>query len=140
MLSTRRAEGLAQLVPTGFRFGLVGLVASGVHLAIASVAIAAGIAVLAANAVAFVIALGVSVCGHHAFSFRGRTTFWRGARRFGAGALVAFIANNFVLATLVAVTGESLAWMKVALAILVIPPLTFGYAHLFAYRELARSR
>jgi putative flippase GtrA len=135
MLSTKRPKALAQLVPAGFRFGLVGLIASGVHLAIASLAIAAGMAVLRANAIAFFVALMVSIGGHHAFSFRGRTTFWRGARRFAAVAVAAFIANNCVLAMLIAVTGESWAWIKVAFAILVIPPATFAYAHLFAYRS-----
>lgn len=131
----KRAEGWAGLVPTGFRFGVVGLTASGVHLAAASLAIAAGMEVLHANSIAFVTALIVSLVGHHTFSFGGRTSFWRGAGRFIPGAAVAFVANNLVLAALVALTGETILWLKVALAILVIPPVTFAYAYFFAYRN-----
>ena len=40
-----------------------------------------------------------------------------------------------LLGTLIAATGGSYAWAKVAVAILVIPPATFAYANFFAYRD-----
>ncbi|MCP4308263.1 MAG: GtrA family protein [bacterium] len=128
-------NALDGMIPAGFRFGLVGLVATGVYLVFAALTIAAGVNVLVANGIAFLIAHVVSLCGHHAFSFHGRTSFWRGARRFIPGALVAFVANNLVLAGLVATTGDTYLWLKLAFAILVIPPVTFGYAYFFAYRD-----
>jgi hypothetical protein len=111
------------------------VLASAVHLAVASGALAFGTHVMVANAVGFWVALVVSVVGHHAVSFPGRTSFWRGARRFAPAAVAGFLANNVVLAALVAATGNSYAWVKVAVAILVIPPVTFGYAYFFAYRD-----
>lgn len=123
------------MLHAAFRFGIVGLLASAVHLAVASLALAYGIGVMASNTIGFCIALVVSVVGHHAVSFAGRTTFWRGARRFIPAAVVGFVANSVVLAGLITTTGSSLTWLKIAVAILVIPPATFGYAYVFAYKD-----
>lgn len=122
------------MLRTAFRFGLVGVVASTVHLGVASVALAFGVEVLISNAIGFCVALVVSVVGHHTVSFPNQTTFWRGCWRFVPAAITGFVANNIVLATIVATTGSSHAWIKVAVAILVIPPATFAYAYFFAYR------
>lgn len=135
MWSMTRIEALAALVRPFWRFGLVGLGASAVHFAIATALIGLGVAVLAANCLAFLVALVVTLPGHHYFSFRSRAPFRRGVRRFVPGAVVGFVANNLVLASLVAATGESYAWIKIALAIFVIPPATFCYAYFFAYRD-----
>jgi len=130
-----RIETFVGVAQTAFRFGIVGALASAVHLAVASAAIAAGVQIVFANSIGFCVALGVSLLGHHTISFPKRTAFWRGARRFIPVAIIGFIANNAVLATLVAATGNSLAWLKVAMAILVILPVTFGYAYFFAYKD-----
>jgi hypothetical protein len=111
------------------------VLASVVHLGVAAAALALDFQVILANAVGFFIALAVSVVGHHSVSFRGRTSFWRGTRRFVPAAIVGFLANNFLLGTLIAATGNSHAWVKVAVSILVIPPATFAYAHFFAYKD-----
>lgn len=88
-----------------------------------------------ANAIGFCVAFIVSVVGHHTVSFRGRTSFWRGTRRFAPAAIVGFLANNILLGSLIAATGNSYAWIKVAVSILVVPPVTFAYAQFFAYRD-----
>lgn len=122
------------MIATAFRFGAVGIVASAVHFGAAACALALELPVMAANAIGFVVALGISVFGHHAISFQGRAQFWRGARRFIPAAITGFVANNVLLGTLIVTTGSSYAWLKVAVAILVIPPATFAYAYFFAYR------
>ncbi len=134
MWSTKTSEILAAALQPAGRFAIVGLLASAVHLAVATTLITLGLYVLAANVVGFLVALGVSLVGHHSFSFRSRAPFLQGARRFIPAALAGFLANNLVLALLVATTGDAYAWVNVALAIFVIPPATFCYAYLFAYR------
>ena len=134
-LLTRRIDGFAGMLPSAFRFGVVGLLASAVHLGVASLVVELGVHVMISNTIGFCAALIVSTVGHHTVSFSGRTTFRRGAQRFIPMAVAGFIANNVVLAALVASTGSSLAWLKIAIAILVIPPVTFCYAYFFAYKN-----
>jgi putative flippase GtrA len=131
----KKSDRIFEMLKAAFRFGIVGLLATAVHLAIATTALFLGIEVMLSNAIGFCTALFVSIIGHHHFSFPEQTTFWRGSRRFVPAAIVGFVANNVVLGGLVAATGNSHAWVKVAIAILVIPPATFGYAYFFAYRD-----
>ena len=88
-----------------------------------------------ANMIGFGTALIVSLVGHHKVSFPGRTSFWRGARRFVPAAVIGFLVNNLALLGLVATTGPTYAWLKVAIAILIVPPVTFCYAYFFVYRS-----
>ena len=88
-----------------------------------------------ANMIGFGTALIVSLVGHHKVSFPGRTSFWSGARRFVPAAVTGFLVNNLTLLGLVATTGPTYAWLKIAIAILIVPPVTFGYAYFFAYRS-----
>ena len=133
--STKKNDGIQFFLKAAFRFGLVGLLATAVHLAVASAALFLGIEVMLSNAIGFCTALLVSIFGHHRVSFPGQTSFWRGSRRFIPAAIAGFLANNLVLGSLVAATGNSHAWAKLAIAILVIPLATFGYAYFFAYRD-----
>ena len=114
-----------------FRFGAIGLAATGVHLVVAAAAISAGVNAIAANSLGFISALTISLIGHHIFSFKGRTSFWYGARRFAPVALVGFLINNLALASLVATTGDDYALVKIAIATLVIPPGIFCLCVLF---------
>lgn len=132
---TKKIDRLRVILPAAFRFGAVGLLASATHLAAASGAVALGVEIFVANMVGFLLALVVSLVGHHSVSFPGPRPFWQGARRFIPAAVVGFLANNVALAGLVAATGDSYAWLKIAIAILVIPPATFAYAYFFAYRN-----
>jgi putative flippase GtrA len=131
----RKIERLVEMTRAAARFGVVGAFASAVHLGVASLVLALGVQVMLANTIGFLVALVVSVVGHHTLSFPGRTSFWRGAQRFVPAAIAGFLANNVVLTALIATTGTSYAWLKVAVAILVIPPATFAYAYFFAYKS-----
>ena len=106
-----------------------------VHFCAASLGIRFDLPIMIANIIGFCAALIVSLVGHHKVSFPGRTSFWRGARRFLPAAVTAFVVNNLALLGLIAITGTSYGWLKVAVAILVVPPATFGYAYFFAYRD-----
>jgi len=130
----RRIDRLFAMTRAAFRFGAVGALASAVHFGVATAALALDVQVMLANAIGFVVALAVSVVGHHTVSFPGQTSFRRGAQRFVPAAIAGFLANNVVLTALIATTGTSYAWLKVAVAILVIPPATFAYAYFFAYK------
>lgn len=131
----KKIDRLAEMFHAAWRFGAVGLLASAVHLAVASAALTLGFYVMVSNIIGFCTALVVSVVGHHCISFAGRTSFWRGTQRFVPAALIGFLANNVMLAALIAATGNSFAWLKIAVAILIIPPATFSYAYFFAYRN-----
>lgn len=83
------------------RFGLIGVLATGVHLVTGITLIALGAAALIANVGAFLTAFGFSFVGHHHFSFRGHGLSARKSlSRFAGVALIGFAINETVLAGL----------------------------------------
>lgn len=120
-LRERRAFGELLLAS---RFGLVGLAATTVHLAIISLLIRLGLAPLLANLVAFLCAFGVSFCGHYFWTFRSATGITRAVLRFFLIAVGGFLINSVLLALLLHWT--SLGSTTCALiAVLVVPVLSF---------------
>ena len=84
------------------RFGLVGLLATAVHLLVGSTLILWGLAPERANPVAFCVAFCVSFAGHYTYSFATvGASFWPSAFRFALAAVAGFSVNQFVLVTLV---------------------------------------
>lgn len=80
------------------RFGLVGIIATAVHLAIGATMIFVGVPPATANVFAFLIAVGVSFTGHFYYTFPKHTSshihaFWR----FTAVALIGFLINQLLL-------------------------------------------
>lgn len=83
------------------RFGVVGALATGVHMLIGLMLIGSGWAALVANGFAFVTAFSVSLIGHIGYSFADQeadlaTAAWR----FGIVAVAGFCINEAVLAFL----------------------------------------
>lgn len=86
---------LGQLI----RFGLVGGLATLVHMLVGVSLIGAGIAALFANLVAFLVAFGVSFIGHYGFSFPEKAASLSSAfRRFILVAIGGFLINESLLA------------------------------------------
>jgi putative flippase GtrA len=84
------------------RFGLVGLLATAVHLLVGSTLILWGIAPELANPVAFCFAFCVSFAGHYTYSFAAvGASFWPSAFRFALVAVAGFSVNQSILVTLV---------------------------------------
>jgi putative flippase GtrA len=127
-------SGVRALIGEAARFGLVGAAATGVHLAVAFGARGLGAEVFVANVIGFAAALGVSLAGHHHFSFRRRVGFARGAARFVPIALLAFALNNGLLAALLSAFGSRFADLSLAIAIVAVPLISFVLARQFAYR------
>ena len=84
------------------RFGLVGALATLVHMLIGVTLIHSGWPALAANPVSFVIAFVVSFMGHYGFSFSDQEAdIVTSLKRFSIVACGGFIANEALLAVLV---------------------------------------
>ena len=84
------------------RFGLVGALATLVHMLIGVTLIHSGWPALGANPVSFVIAFVVSFMGHYGFSFSDQEVdIVTSLKRFSIVACGGFIANEALLAVLV---------------------------------------
>lgn len=84
-----------------FRFGLVGALATLVHIVIGAILVQSGWPPLIANGFAFVTAFVVSLAGHLGYSFADQhpdraSSLWR----FGLVALTGFMCNETLLAVL----------------------------------------
>lgn len=128
-----RGTKLRRELGTLTRFGVVGLAATAVHLVVAfGLMRVPGVAVISANAVAFVCAFGVSFLGHYHVTFGAPGKQGRAFRRFLATGLGNFMMNNGVLALLL-----KASWVgpraSIVLAIAVIPLATFLVARCWAF-------
>lgn len=85
-----------------FRFGLIGVAATLLHMVVGVTLIDAGWPALVANATAFAIAFAVSFMGHFGYSFPDRATDPRRALiRFAVVACAGFAVNETMLAVLI---------------------------------------
>lgn len=83
------------------RFGLVGGLATMVHLLIGTILIQSGLPPLTANAVAFAFAFFVSFAGHLGYSFADQEPgFGSSLWRFAIVSLTGFACNEILLAVL----------------------------------------
>lgn len=113
------------------RFGLVGGVATVVHLAVAATLSATwpALSEFVVNVCGFLVAFQISFIGHRRLTFRRRGS----ARRFFLLALLGFALNNGVLASLLAVTAIRGFW-AIAIATLTVPIITYIGSRLWAFR------
>lgn len=117
------------------RFGLVGILATIVHMIIGFLLIQAGWHPLLANTCAFVIAFFVSFVGHLGYSFSDQeASFRRSLSRFVAVGLIGFLVNQLILAVLIAlaVTSDT-ASMLVSTGCAAF--VTFGLSKVWAFRS-----
>lgn len=84
------------------RFGLVGIVATAVHILVVWLLLTqAGITPISANTLAFLTAFGVSFAGNYLWTFRSPGGLRRAILRFFFIALCAFSVNTIILEFLV---------------------------------------
>lgn len=117
------------------RFGLVGALATLVHMAIGTILVQSGWSPLIANGFAFALAFIVSFAGHLGFSFADQepdpvVALWR----FGLVALAGFLCNEAILVLLVRaplIPAAAALCASTACA----AALTYGLAKLWAFRR-----
>lgn len=116
------------------RFGIVGMLATFVHMVIGSLLIAAGWLPAVANLFAFVTAFSVSFIGHLGYSFAGSDIApSRALRKFSVVALLGFACNEALLITLTSIEFLSATyalWVSTGFAAVV----TFALSRAWAFR------
>lgn len=119
---------------TVVRFGLVGLLATAVHVTTVWILLTAvGIAPIPANTLAFLIAFGVSFTGHYAWTFRVPGNPRRAILRFSVIAVFAFVANTLLLAFLIHKGYFSPAFSAM-LSVSVVPAISFVASRLWGFK------
>ena len=84
------------------RFGIVGALATLVHMLIGATLIHSGWPALAANPLSFLIAFAVSFMGHYGFSFSDQEKdVHTSLKRFALVACAGFVVNEVLLAILI---------------------------------------
>ncbi len=126
------------IVQQGFRFGIVGIVATLTHVAIyVAVVAAAGLHPGFANFIAFVVAFGVSFFGHFRWTFAapdgGRRPSWRKPLlKFILVALFGFSLNAFAVYFVTDVA--QLSYLYATLFMLTVTPAAvFVLSRLWAF-------
>jgi len=112
------------------RFGLVGALATLVHVAVASalLAFAGQWQVWLVNFVAFSVAFWVSFFGHRYFTFRAPGS----PARFLGAALTGLAVNNGCLALALWATGQKM--ISITLAAIAAPAVVFMISRLWVFR------
>lgn len=120
---------------TIFRFGIVGVAATLVHMLVALVLLNLfAMAPLPANIIGFCAAFLVSFGGHSYWTFRGHDAAWKTAiARLLIVAVISFLLNNGTLWLLVEKSPLSDS-VSIIIAILVVPPLTYLMSKFWVFR------
>ena len=116
-----------------FRFGVSGLLATGIHLAVViALMVGAGLSSTWANSAAFVCATIGSYLMHTLWSFSSSLRL----SNIGRFLVVSLggVLITWVLSHLMQVAGAS-AWLGTALVMLVVPPYTFVAHRRWTYRS-----
>lgn len=113
-------------------FAVIGLSASATHVIVAlSCARWLGLSPLAANSVAFLVALCVSYFGNAILTFRVEPWRLRAFVKFCALAAAGFILNQAIVYALTVRLGWPF-WLSLMVVVAVVPPATFLLAKLWA--------
>ena len=120
-------------LPQLLRFVLVGGCAAATHLAVVGLLVrCGGLAPLAANGLAFLVAFGVSYQGHARLTFASQARGWAAARRYFAVACLSFAANETLYALALRWLHWHYAWSLAAVLVLVAAG-TFALSKCWAF-------
>lgn len=117
-----------------FRFGIVGVLAMLMHLAIVSVLVPLQVAPLLANVAAFIIAFQISYYGHRSWTFRARhegAAYWRLLLVSG----ISFLLNEILYALLLKMSGLDYR-ASLAIVLVTVSAFTFIASRLWVFREM----
>jgi putative flippase GtrA len=117
------------------RFVTIGILATLVHMAAAlGLIVISKCPIMAANVTAFLLAVSVSFTGNYFWTFQARGSFRKSLRRYLLIAACAFLANNLVLAGLLA--AHRIGAMKaIVISAAVVPFCTYVLSRLWAFRD-----
>ena len=125
---------LREIITAG-RFGLVGLLATVVHIAIVWVLLAlTNIVPVLANTLAFMVAFCISFVGNYLWTFRSPGSPRRAIFRFFVIAASAFIVNTLVLAFLVR-QGWFSPVVSAILSASLVPVISFFASRLWGFEQ-----
>ena len=117
------------------RFGVVGLVATAVHVGVGlGLNIGVGIAPLAANLIAFLSALGVSFLGQTRITFPGARADGAAFARFSFVAVTGLALNQAIVWVVTSALGGPY-WLALAVIIATVPWITFALLKFWALRH-----
>ena len=116
------------------RFGIVGLIATAVHLVVVWILIeVTTLPTLIANTFAFITAFVVSFSGHYLWTFSNQGRMSEALIKFLLISLSGFSANSFILAGLLHVEWFSPS-MSSTLAVAAVPVITFFSSRLWGFK------
>lgn len=116
------------------RFGVVGVSATALHLAVAAgLLMLAGAPPLLANTGAFLVAFCLSFSGNYFWTFRAPGNAGRAMRRFLAISGSAFLVNTLVLSALLE-SGRVAPLIALVLSVAVMPVITYLASRLWGFR------
>ena len=121
------------------RFGLVGMAATGVHILVVSLLLAATVTpTLVANTLAFLTAFGISFTGNYLWTFRSPGAPSRAMRRFLLISVSAFAVNSFILAAILRARWLPPFYAAIVSAT-VVPLITFLASRLWGFEYAKRK-
>ena len=119
------------------RFAVVGAITTGTHTAVFAAAIeAARIEPVTANALAFFVAVLVGYVLNRQWTFAAHGAQHARLWRYAAGALAGLAVNSAIMAAVVHGAHWS-PYVGLALAIVLVPPLTFSLNQFWVFRPRA---
>jgi putative flippase GtrA len=134
-LKDKLRDSILSEVFTAFKFSIVGIAATTLHLLIAlSLVTYYGIYPLLANFSAFLCAFMVSFLGNFHWTFHVAIDQRIALAKFFAVTLVAFVVNNLLLMVLLRVISLPKQW-AVVVAAMVVPLVTFMSSRLWVFND-----
>lgn len=125
---------LAEML-TIVRFGVVGIIATLVHMGGAGLLVGYQLAgVFSANLIAYLIAFWIAFSGHFFWTFQGRTDYRTAIQRYFVISASAFAINNILLIGLVRY-GLLSEVTNVVLAAGVVPVISYITSRLWGFRQ-----
>lgn len=117
------------------RFGVVGILATAIHIAVAYFAEAAGqLSPQLANLFGFLSAFLISYFGHLRYTFQPLGSSDRYFRRFLVLSALSFLTSSYVMYVLTDTLGVDFHWALAAIAV-IVPSLTFIAAKFWAFSD-----
>lgn len=114
------------------RFGIVGVASTATYAVLALLLAHVGVPVLAGNALAYVIAFGVSYTGHRIWTFQSSARHGAALPKFMATQALGLGLNTLIIATLM-YAGLSYAF-AMPVAILAVPIVVFLISKFWVFR------
>jgi putative flippase GtrA len=118
-------QQIGQELLTIARFGIVGVIATGVHILVVWILLSkTALSPLIANTLAFMTAFGFSFSGHYFWTFQNPGDLGRAVRRFLFISVIGFVVNTVVLTAMLH-AGWLSPFVSVVFSLVVVPIVTF---------------